>query len=746
MKKNSTLIDDRTPTPPGKSYFKLFNISVLSIILLITAVSSCRKDPFKGEVVGVCPLVVSTDPMDKAVDVDLNKVVSITFNTSMNATTINTSTVTLQQGGTIISGTVGPGANGALFTFTPAVPLLPFVTYTGTVTTSATDTLRTAMAANYVWSFTTIPQVFVSSNPVLGGVTTGAGTFAQGSVTTVSAKPNTGYTFTNWAVNGVVVSTSASYQFTMAGNKTLVANYTAIPVGNFAVNLSSNPVAGGTTGGGGSFTTGTTVTVTATPNNGYTFTNWTEGGSVVSTSSNYQFVLSANRTLVANFSIIPASQFAVVLSSNPVNGGANNGAGSYTAGTSVTVTATQNLGYTFTNWTEGGATVSTSPAYTFALTANRTLVANFAINTYTLSLSAPNGSVSASPSQANYNYLTAVQLIPTANVGFVFTGWSGDATGSANPLTVTMNTNKSITAIFTAITYTLNVTAVNGTVAKNPNLTVYNSGSAVVLTATPALGYTFASWSGDIISTVNPLSVTMNANKNITANFIITGPGDINLGAAAQYNLITKAGISTTGNTAIQGDIAVSPASATAITGFGLIMDASGQFSKTPIVTGKVYAADYGAPTPVNLTTAVNDMQTAYTTANNLVLPAPVVSLGAGNISGLTIPPGLYKWGTGVLITSQGVTLSGGPNDTWVFQIASDLTVNNGAIITLSGGAQAKHIYWVVAGQATLGTNVNFNGDILSKTLISINTNSTVTGKLEAQTAITLNADNIFFP
>jgi hypothetical protein len=146
------------------------------------------------------------------------------------------------------------------------------------------------------------------------------------------------------------------------------------------------------------------------------------------------------------------------------------------------------------------------------------------------------------------------------------------------------------------------------------------------------------------------------------------------------------------------------------------------------------------------MTTAVSDMETAFTTANGLTTPAPIVGLYAGDISGRTLTPGLYKWGTGVLITNAGVTLSGGADDTWVFQISQDLTVNNSAIITLIGGAQAKNIFWVVSGQATLGTNTNFSGIILSKTLISLNTGAKVTGKLLAQTAVTLNASTVIKP
>ncbi len=676
MNKKFTQTINSTQVHNSRGYYKSFT-TIWSLVVLFTFLTTaCKKDNFIG-VQGVCP-VVATDPMDKAVDVALPKVISATFNTDMDATSITTATFIVKQGGSTVAGTVAPTSNARVYTFTPSAPLLPFVVYTGTITKGAVDKFHSAMVADFVWTFTSIPQVSLSSLPAASGTTTGAGTFAQGSTASVTATPASGFVFTNWTDNGTIASTSPSYQFTMAGNRALVANFTAVAIGKVALNLSSNPVPGGTVGGQGQYATGSTVIATATPNAGYSFINWTDNGTIVSTSSSYQFVLAANRTLVANFSIIAASQFAVVLSSNPAAGGSTNGSGSFAANTSVTVTASPNIGYTFVNWTDNGTIASTSSSYTFPLTANRTLVANFAINTFTLTATGVGGTVTKNPNQPTYNFGTLVQLTATPNTGFVFSSWSGDASGSVNPLTVNMNANKNIIANFTAV------------VALGPVL-----------------------------------------------------PG---LGGAANFVTLTESGISTTGVTSITGNIGVSPITSTAITGFGLIMDVNGQSAHTPIVTGSVYASDYAVPTPSNLTTAVNDMETAYTNSNNLVTPAPVIGLGAGDISGLTLPPGLYKWATGVLVTNAGVTLSGGPNDTWVFQIGQDLTVNNSAIIHLIGGAQAKNIYWVVAGQATLGTNVNFSGDILSKNLISLNTGTTVTGRLLAQKAVTLNASTVILP
>jgi len=126
------------------------------------------------------------------------------------------------------------------------------------------------------------------------------------------------------------------------------------------------------------------------------------------------------------------------------------------------------------------------------------------------------------------------------------------------------------------------------------------------------------------------------------APLFAAGPATVNLGSAGNFVILAKSGISTTGSTAITGDIGVSPITATAITGFGLIMDSSNTFSTSALVTGKVYAADYAAPPPATMTTAINDMETAYTDAAGRTSPT-ATELGAGNIGGMTLAPGLYK-------------------------------------------------------------------------------------------------------
>jgi len=372
------------------------------------------------------------------------------------------------------------------------------------------------------------------------------------------------------------------------------------------------------------------------------------------------------------------------------------------------------------------------------------------VNVFSLNITALNGTVAKNPNALTFNSGTNVILTATPAIGYSFSSWSGDATGSKNPLTVTMSSTKNITANFTnnATNFALNINSVNGTVSKNPDQLTYANGSNVVLTPTPNAGYTFDSWSGDATGSAVPLTVNMNANKNITANYTAAqanGPGLVDLKSAADFTILSKTGISTIGVTSITGNIGVSPAKATALTGFSLIMDATQQFATSLYVIGKVYASDYTLAPPSKMTTAVSDMESAFTAANGMTTTV-IVDKGAGNISGMTLAAGLYKWSTGLLITNQGVTLSGGPNDTWVFQIAQGLTVDNTAIIHLTGGAQAKNIFWITASNAVIGSDVDFSGNIMSQTLISLNSRAKVTGRLLAQSAVTLNTSIVVAP
>jgi hypothetical protein len=217
----------------------------------------------------------------------------------------------------------------------------------------------------------------------------------------------------------------------------------------------------------------------------------------------------------------------------------------------------------------------------------------------------------------------------------------------------------------------------------------------------------------------------------------------VNLGTAGNFVMLAKSGISTVPTSAITGDLGVSPAAATYITGFSLAADSTNVFSMSPQVTGKVYASNYTPPTPSKLTTAIGDMQLAFTDAAGR---APgVTELGAGNIGGMTLTPGVYKWTSGLLISTN-VSLAGGPTDVWIFQIAQNLTVSSSAKVTLTGGAVPKNVFWEVSGSANVGTTAHLEGVILSQTAITLQTGASINGRLLAQTAVSVAGSTVVEP
>ncbi len=344
---------------------------------------------------------------------------------------------------------------------------------------------------------------------------------------------------------------------------------------------------------------------------------------------------------------------------------------------------------------------------------------------------------------ANTGVATGVS-VGSANISAAIGGMSGSArlTVPAVSLVSIAVTPQSVAAqpgdskVFVATgTYSDGSTA-------NISTAAWASSSPLVATVVASSGVASALSAGTTQITATSGSKSGSTTLTVSA---VAGRAAVNLGSAGNFVALAKTGISTTGATAIVGDIGVSPVAASSITGFGLIADASNTFARSSLVTGKVYAANYAPPSPTTMTTAIGDMQTAFTDAAGRTLP-DFTELGAGNISGLTLAPGLYKWGTGVLVTGAGVTLSGGPNAVWIFQIAQDLTVNSSAMVTLSGGAQAKNVFWQVSGKATLGTGSDFKGNLMSQTLVSLGTGAVVTGRVLAQTAITLDAARLSTP
>jgi hypothetical protein len=226
----------------------------------------------------------------------------------------------------------------------------------------------------------------------------------------------------------------------------------------------------------------------------------------------------------------------------------------------------------------------------------------------------------------------------------------------------------------------------------------------------------------------------------LTGSALASGPGPapVPLGLAGDFVILTKSGITDVPTSSITGDVGTSP-----ITG------AADLLTCTEVI-GTIFSVNAAGPDPCSvkdptmLTTAILNMETAYNNAAGRKDP-DFTELRNGNIGGMTLEPGLYKWSSSVKIASD-VTLSGGPNDVWIFQISDNLTLDSAVAIRRAGGAVAKNIFWQVAGLATLQTTSHLEGIVLSKTLIALKTGATVNGKLYSQTAVTLEKNRITKP
>jgi len=237
-------------------------------------------------------------------------------------------------------------------------------------------------------------------------------------------------------------------------------------------------------------------------------------------------------------------------------------------------------------------------------------------------------------------------------------------------------------------------------------------------------------------------ALAANSVISFTTAAAVSNLAVVNLGAAGNYVILAKTAVNNTPTSAVTGDIGLSPAATSFITGFSLT-NATG-YATSPQVTGNLYAADMASPTGTNLTTAVENMITAYNDAAGR--PSPDFSeLGTGNIGGKTLTKGLYKWSNTVSLPTS-VTISGSADDVWIFQIAGDLTVTSAVNVTLIGGAQAKNIFWQVAGTVTIGTTSHFEGILLSKTGITFQTGASINGRALAQTAVILDGNAIVKP
>ena len=293
----------------------------------------------------------------------------------------------------------------------------------------------------------------------------------------------------------------------------------------YNITVSANPTNGGTVAGGGTYNQGQSCTVTATANSGYTFTNWTENGNVVSTQANYTFNVNSNRTLVANFTAQPQN-YTISVSANPAESGTVTGGGSYQQGQTCTVHATPATGYNFVRWTENGSSVSTNPNYSFTVTGNRTLVAQFEGQSYYIAINSNPSNGGTTSGNGLYTHGQQCTVTATPAEGYTFEKWTegGSQVSTDASYTFTVTSGHNFVANFTVQTFEI-VTNIN--LAEGGTVTgggTYQYGDQVTVNVVTVEDYAFRNWTenGEVVSEEKTYTFTATANRNLTANLEYT--------------------------------------------------------------------------------------------------------------------------------------------------------------------------------------------------------------------------------
>lgn len=774
---------------------------MITLLLVVLSVS-CNKEDDNDPGQSV-PTITSSSPADDDTDVELDVVISITFSEEMDSESITASAFSVKAGTTAVEGVITYADSVA--TFTTASSLEPLTEYTVTLSTDIESSLGVPMESDHSFSFTTgeaelpIPTV-TSSIPaneatgvalgvvistsfseemdpesitaatftVMAGTTTVEGviTYAD-SIATFAAvnllEPETAYTITlSTEVKsslGVPLASSHVFSFTTGEAVVTVPSVTATSPANEATAVAVNAEITATFSEAMDADTFTPSTFTLAKG------TVAVSGAVVYAGTKATFLplssLTSNTVYTATITTAAKSAMGVALAAShsftftttgpaptvPSVASTSPAADATDVGIDAVVTATfsetmNNETITSSTFTLNQGTTAVAGTLTFgAMSATFTPSSPLeAAKVYTGTFTTDVKSAAGVPLAAIHTFSFTTSAAPDTALPLVSaTDPANGATGVARNKVVSITFSEAMDpATITTGTFTLKngTTAVAGTVAYSGVVATFTANNnlpvATELTATITTG------AKDLAGN----ALAANTVWDFTTGGTLSTLAAVDLGAAANYVILAKTAINNGPTSAVTGDLGLSPAAASYIT--GLALTAATGYATSSQVTGKIYAADMADPTPTNLTTAVENMITAYNDAAGR--PSPDFSeLGTGNIGGKTLLPGLYKWTNTVSLPSN-VTISGGENDIWIFQISGDLTVSSAVNVTLSGGAQAKNIFWQVAGEATFGTTSHFEGIILSMTGITFQTGASINGRALAQTAVILDSNAVTQP
>ncbi|MDB5201334.1 MAG: hypothetical protein JWQ27_743 [Ferruginibacter sp.] len=671
--------------PLTKKFFTPLKQCLLAFVLLAAFIAGCRKVTEDAGLSGICPVVVSTSPADSAVDVSIISGLSATFNEVMDPATINSSSFTLMQGTTLVTGTVS--YSGLTAYFTPSAPLSLNTKYTATITTAAKDLAGNALKQNYNWTFTTSASADITA-PVI-----------------ISTDPANG-------VVGVVLNKRISANFSKLMNPATINN------ASFLLKQGTNAIAGVVSYSGTTavFTPSANLTI----NTVYTATITTAvkdlSGNALVADYTWTFTTGAATDVVA----------PTVISTDPANGAINvllTNKPSATFSEAMNPATLNNASFTLS---KNGVPVAGTVSYS-GLTAVFTPSLNFTANSiYVATITTAAQDLAGNALAANYTWSFTTGALGDMVAPTVI---STDPLNNATGVTV----SKKPTATFSE---QMNPATINSSTfilkqgANSVNGTVSYSGTTAMFSPAANLAPNTL-YTATITNSVKDLagnSMLSNYTWSFTTGTSITPPA---LGSAAMFGVFGgSAGVTNQGlNTMINNGSIGTTGASTLITGLhdGTTGDI---YTETPLnkgtVSGRIYTAPPAPGTATSFAIATQgaiDAQIAYNSISPAARPGGI-DPGAGELGGLTLPPGVYKSASGTFkITNGPLTLDamGDPNAVWIFQTAAGLTVGiagpSGArSVNLINQAQSKNVFWYVGSAATIN---GAGGGVMVGTIIA---------------------------
>lgn len=506
--------------------------------------------------------------------------------------------------------------------------------------------------------------ITANSNNTNWGTVSGGGTYNSGATCTLVATPASGYQFESWKKNGSVVSTNATYSFTVTENATYTAYFSVVPVTYYTINTSVTPTGAGTVTGGGTYPEGASVTLTASNNNGYTFDHWQDGN----TQNPRTITVTGNATYTATFT---QDNYTITTGANPPAGGNVTGGGTFHYGETCTLTATPASNYEFAGWQDG----NTDNPRSFTVTGNATYTATFnevGSTYFTVTANVvPSGAGTVSGT-GTYEAGSVIMLTANANQGYTFDHWNDGST--ANPRSVTVNNDLSFTAYFTHNSYTITVNASPAGAGSVSGGGSYYYGDYATLSATAYTGYEFVGWSDG--SSENPHQVLVTGNATYTATF------------------------SEVGTTYYTVSAYVSPNGAGTVSGTGTFP--AGASTTLTATANSGYTFDHwndGSTQNPRTVTVNNNMSfTAYFNTQEYTITTNVTPAGSGTVTG----GGTYAYGASVMLMAT-------PNTGFEFLQWSDGNMQNPRIITVTGNATYTALFSNGTGDVyTLTVTANY--------------------------------------